>query len=336
MTLSENDIRPDALMKGQAERFGNDIARLLTRKDEFLEVDCPACASAKRKSRFQKYEMNFVECLDCETMYISPRPSPEVLDFYYINSENYAYWNEFIFPASEEARKERIFKPRAQRLADTIKRFGVSRNMLLEVGAGFGTFAECIRELDLFDRIVAIEPTPDLAKTCRQKGLEVLESPFEHIDYSAYKASAVAAFEVIEHLFSPRDFFQMSFRVLEPGGLVVVSCPNGQGFDIETMQEKSGAVDVEHLNYFNPRSLSFLAESCGFKVLETSTPGELDVDLTRKKVLSGELDISGNRFLERVLITDFERLGEPFQRFLAANTLSGHLVLVARKPVEAA
>lgn len=334
MSLTENDIRPDALMLGQAERFGNDIKRLLTRKSEFVAVNCPACGGGNTTQRFEKYELTFLDCADCQTMYISPRPTPEVLDFYYANSENYAYWNEFIFPASEDVRREKIFNPRARRLQQTIEKFGVSRRMLIEVGAGFGTFAEAVRNLDMFDRVVAIEPTPDLAETCRSKGLEVLESPFEHIDYSTYQASAVAAFEVIEHLFSPQEFFDMAFKVLEPGGVVIVSCPNGKGFDIEVMQQHAGAVDVEHLNYFNPHSLSILAESCGFKILDISTPGALDVDLVRKKAQSGAIDLSGNAFLQKVIVDEFDKYGEPFQQFLAANTLSGHLVMVARKPAD--
>lgn len=331
-TITENDIRPDALMAGQAERFMNDVARLLERKSEFVEVGCPACGAQNSKHRFIKYEMNYVDCQECETMYISPRPTPAVLDYYYSNSENYAYWNELIFPASEAARRKNIFQPRAERLAAALSKFGVSRNMLLEVGSGFGTFAECARDLGLFDRIVAIEPTPDLAQTCRDKGFEVLESPFEHVDFSAYQASVVAAFEVIEHLFSPKEFFETAFKVLEPGGLVVVSCPNGKGFDVEMMQDLAGAVDVEHLNYFNPKSLSHLVESCGFAVLEAYTPGVLDVDLVHKKAVSGEIDLSGNAFLQKILLDEFDQYGLAFQRFLAENGLSGHLMLVARKP----
>lgn len=331
-TITENDIRPDALMAGQAQRYMNDVARLLERKSEFVDVGCPACGSRNHKHRFIKYELNYVDCQECQSMFITPRPTPQVLDYYYSNSENYAYWNEFIFPASEDARRKNIFQPRAERLAEAVKKFGVSRNMLLEVGSGFGTFAKCVQELNLFDRIVAIEPTPDLAQTCRDKGLEVLESPFEHLDFSAYQASVVAAFEVIEHLFSPKEFFDTAYNVLEPGGLVVVSCPNGKGFDVEMLQELASAVDVEHLNYFNPKSLSRLAESCGFTVLEASTPGVLDVDLVHKKAKSGELDLSNNAFLKKILLDEFDQYGRSFQKYLAENGLSGHLMLVARKP----
>jgi hypothetical protein len=67
-------------------------------------------------------------------------------------------------------------------------------------------------------------------------------------------------------------------------------------------------------------------------VLEVLTPGELDAQLVRRKVLSGEYDVSGSPFLRRVLVDEWDRLSDPFQDFLAANLLSSHMWLVARKP----
>lgn len=333
MAFSENDIRPQSLTAGLAECYANDIARLLERREEFIEVDCPACGNAERRARMTKHGLTFVECTRCQTMYTSPRPTPSVLDYYYANSESYSYWNKYVFPASEKVRKDKIFAPRAERLSTAVAKYNIGTDLLLEVGAGFGTFGEAVKDLNLFDRIVAVEPTPDLAETCRQKGLEVIESPFEHIDHSQYQASAVAAFEVIEHLFSPRDFFEAASKLLVPGGVVFVSCPNGEGFDLEMMQEHASTVDQEHLNYFNPRSLPLLAESCGFEILEVSTPGQLDVELVRNKVLAGEVDLHGNAFLQKILIDKFDTYGQVFQQFLAENTLSGHLTMVARKPI---
>ena len=50
----------------------------------------------------------------------------------------------------------------------------------------------------------------------------------------------------------------------------------------------------------------------------------------RKKALAGELD-AASPFLQRVLIDEWDRLGEPFQDFLAAHGLSSNMWLVARR-----
>ncbi|MBE0533514.1 MAG: class I SAM-dependent methyltransferase [Rhodospirillales bacterium] len=329
--LSENEIRPDAMRAEQARRFAEDIRRLNERKDEFVATPCPACGADIPTVRFGKFGLTYVDCPSCGTLYVNPRPTPEILAWYYETSENYRYWNTFIFPASEGVRRERIFRPRVERLADICRRFGVPTRTLLEIGAGFGTFGEVVRESGLFDRYVAVEPTPDLAATCRKKGLEVIELPVERTALPDSFADVVASFEVIEHLFSPRAFIEASARLLASGGLLILSCPNARGFEVEVLQSASDTIDVEHLNYFNPASLSDLVARCGFSVLETTTPGELDAELVRKKVLAGEADLGQEPFLKHVLVDEWDRLGEPFQKFLSANGLSSHLWLVARK-----
>jgi 2-polyprenyl-3-methyl-5-hydroxy-6-metoxy-1,4-benzoquinol methylase len=331
--LRENDIRPDHLMQGQAERFAADVRRLLRERPRFVPVACPACGADAARPGFRKYDLDYVSCTRCDTLYISPRPAPAVLERYYAESENYRYWNHYIFPASEPARRERIFRPRAYRTAELCRRHGLEGGVLLEVGAGFGTFCEEVQALGLFRRVVAVEPTPDLAATCRRKGLETLQKPIEAVDADEVgRVDVVAAFEVLEHLFSPFDFLTACRERLAPGGLVVLTCPNGKGFDVAVLGPLSGTVDVEHLNYFHPESLSHLLRRCGFEPLEILTPGELDAELVRKKVLAGEFDLSGQPFLTQVLIDAWDRCGGPFQRFLADNLLSSHMWALARKP----
>lgn len=329
--LREEEIRPQALMAEQQRRFSNDIARLLKSRAAFVEVSCPACEGTRRAPAWTKYELSYVTCLDCQTVYISPRPPPPVLDDYYRHSENYAYWNDVIFPASETARREKLFKPRAERLVEICKRHSIAGGTLLEIGAGFGTFGEEVKRLGYFNRFIAVEPTPRLAATCRSRGLEVLESPIEHVSLPDGSVDVIASFEVVEHLFSPRETLEKARRLLRPGGLMIVSVPSCGGFDVMLLKEKSSSVDVEHLNYFNNASLARLFEACGFDTLEVLTPGKLDAELVRTKVLAGEFSLAGDPFLQAVLVDRWAELGEAFQEFLAKHRLSSHLWLVARK-----
>jgi 2-polyprenyl-3-methyl-5-hydroxy-6-metoxy-1,4-benzoquinol methylase len=329
--VREAEIRPDFLKPGQAERYASDIRRLLACRSEFVRVPCPACGSWESQEAFQKYEFTYQLCRGCETIYTSPRPPPAVLEMYYATSENYAYWNQHIFPASEAARREKIFRPRAERVVDICRLHGVATESLLEVGAGFGTFCEEARRLGLFRRIVAVEPTPDLARTCRERGLEVIERPVEQVELEGDGFDVIAGFELIEHLFSPGDFIRQCARLLRPGGLLILTCPNVKGFDVATLQAVSDTVDTEHLNYFHPASLSRLVAANGFDVLEVQTPGRLDAELVRKKAIEGVYDLSGQPFLRQVLLEEWERLGDAFQQFLASNGLSSHMWLVARR-----
>jgi SAM-dependent methyltransferase len=317
-------------MTEQARRYDADIRRLLKRREEFMHTACPACGADRPHPAWSKHTLEYVECGACETVYMDPRPSPAVLEDYYTNSENYEYWNRVVFPASEGARREKIFRPRAQRLVDIARRHGTAMGSVVDVGAGFGTFCQEVTRLGAFERVVAVEPEPHLAATCRSKGIETVEARIEAAEL-AERVDVITSFEVIEHLFSPRDLVERCASLLPTGGLFVVTCPNVKGFDIQVLREKANAVDTEHLNYMHPESLGGLLELVGFDVIESQTPGRLDAELVRKKALAGEIDLSAQPFLDTVLLRDWDRLAEPFQDFLSDHGLSSNMWLVARR-----
>jgi SAM-dependent methyltransferase len=252
---------------------------------------------------------------------------------YYDNSENYRYWAEHIFPASEASRREKIHRPMLEYVVEAAKRHGVPRGLLVEVGPGFGTFAALAKDAGSFDRVVTIERTPEMVTACRDRGLEVIDMPVEDIPPGKIEpANVVVSFEVIEHLFDPARYIDSVSRLLAPGGLLLLTCPNGEGFDTAMLGPNSGAVDSEHVNLFNPDSLASMIEGLGFEVLEVATPGRLDAELVRNAVTEGVLKLDSDRFLQTVLIERWDELGGPFQAFLAANRLSGHLRVLARNP----
>lgn len=329
--LSEKELCPDELLKGQEAAFARDIERLQARLSEFVAVDCPACGSTESSPEFEKHQFPYRTCNTCRTLYMSPRPSPDVMDSYYSNSENYAYWAEHIFPASEQSRKEKLHRPWLNRILDLCDRYAVRRRQLVEIGPGFGTFCSVANEEAAFASVLAVEPTPEMAEACRSRGVTVLEKRVEDVVDEISDADVAVAFEVVEHLFEPQSFFEQVGRFLKPGGLLIVSCPNGEGFDISTLREESLAIDPEHVNLFNPASLSLLAERCGFEVLEVTTPGRLDAEFVRTAVLEERFDVENLPLLKRVLVDEWDRLGWPFQQFLAQNGLSSHMWLAARR-----
>lgn len=332
--FQDNDIRPEKLQNGGEITDIIDIGRLLTRRKDFVEVACPACNKNDYKFRFTKNSLRYVECKVCETLYMNPRPPPEVLSWFYEGSATYEYWNEFIFPASEEQRRQKIFVPRVDRTLEICDRHGIETDSLLEVGCAFGTYCLEMKKRKRFRRVVGVEATPNLAKSCREKGIEVIEGLVENIDFSEVgKFDVIANFEVIEHLFSPQEFIQQCRKLLKPGGLFIVTCPNGQGFDFQVLGEKCNSIDHEHLNYFNINSLSGLLENQKFKVLETATPGRLDAELVRKKFLSEEENIclEEQPFLNEILVRKWDLLGDAFQDFLSENNLSSSMWMIAQK-----
>jgi 2-polyprenyl-3-methyl-5-hydroxy-6-metoxy-1,4-benzoquinol methylase/ribosomal protein S27E len=332
--FSEDDIRPDIIIDSISSFPGMDKSaeKLVAQQDSYIQVPCPACAKVNSSFAFKKQHMHFVRCHICSTVYQNPRPTLEMLQEYYCgNNALYQFWNDCVFGPTEEKRREVIFKPRVDRMIDTMQAEKIPFGTLLEVGSGYGTF--CVEALsrNLFQRVIALEPTGHLADTCRYRGLEVIEKTVEDLMENEVQANVIASFEVIEHLFSPFDFLSFCKKALAPGGLIMLSCPNMEGFDTMVLKEKSRSVGGGHINMLTPKGMEHLMERTGFTLISLETPGRLDAELVRKAVLKGEYDLTGQPFLKYILLDTWEQHGKAFQDFLATNGLSSHMLAIARR-----
>lgn len=329
--MKESDIRADEYAEKIKYYATEDKKVLMRHKKDFVKVSCPACGRREAHPAFIKLGIQYLECNKCKTIYASPRPTPEILKEYYQKSKNYQFWNKYVFPTAEKVRREKIFKPRVDLLIKYCKHFGVKPETIIEVGAGFGTFCEEVKSRNFFKRVIGIEPVPDLAKTCRKRGIEIIEKPVEEVELGDIKVDVIASFETIEHLFNPRGFILSCGKLLKKGGLLILSCPNMLGFDTSVLREMSKSVGGEHINMFNPESIKILLCDCGFETIGMKTPGKLDAELVHKSIMMGEFDIKDQYFLKYILIDRWDDVGANFQKFLADNLLSSHLFVVARK-----
>ncbi len=331
--LNENSIRPKNLMDGQKKAVNADIEWLKNRSVDFIDSDCPACGSSNSKLLYKKHYLSHLLCKNCLTQYVSPRPTKALLADFYKNSLNYAYWAKYIFSASADVRKEKIFKPRAHFLIDCLKKKKIN-GKLLEIGAAYGYFCEEIKKFKYFDKVIGIEPTPDLAKILRSKKIDVIESSYEEAILN-FKFDVIVNFEVIEHLFNPQEFLQWCFNNLNPGGCLYLTCPNIGGFETTVLGKESDTVDHEHLNLFNTISIKTLVEAVGFEKVVVSTPGLLDFDIVKQSYLSKK--ISKNRlgpFLLSLIESESLDTEQKFQKYLIKSNNSTHMMLLAYKPLK--
>ena len=327
--FQEESIRPAQYNKEKLLAVAEDLRYLLERNDRFCSVNCPACGT-KGVYFFTKNQITYEQCLFCKTVFVNPRPSLELLHEFYAQSNVYAFWNKYIFPATDESRRRNIFAPRVDRMLDICIKSKTNLGTLLEVGAGFGTFGEEVRSRAAFDRILLLEMTPGLAQSCRDRGFEVHETPVEQLNFPEASIDVIASFETLEHLFSPEDFIRACKRLIKPGGLLFLSVPNFYGFDILSLSTHSNSIDHEHLNYFNPTSLPLLLKRCELDVIDIQTPGCLDVDIVRNKILADNVGPEFDPFMRHLLTEREPEIRDLFQKFLASNMLSSHMWVTAR------
>lgn len=177
--IKEEDIRPQAIFD-EYLRLADADTRLYFSDGLRKNINCPACgdvgAFAIKKSGFI-----YDQCKSCKTLYVNPRPSAEAFSRYYQESASSQYWAETFYKKTAEARREKLWKPKAKEIKRIMSEFSVSPDAaVVDIGGGYGIFAEEIRDLCERNPII-IEPGPQLAEVCRKKGFHVIEKFLEDV-----------------------------------------------------------------------------------------------------------------------------------------------------------
>ena len=330
--MKEEEIRPKEIFDKYLGLAKEDIAPFFSEKDNFERVYCPACGIDNADFQFDKNGFKYVLCKNCGTLYVNPRPTFETIQKYYKHSKSTKYWTEHFYKDTEAQRREKIFKPRAEMIRDFIKKeIGEKVDVFADIGAGYGTFCEEIRGLNIADEIIAIEPSDDLARICKRKGFRVIQLPLEEAgDVLNNKVSFATSFELFEHLHTPQKFLMSARDILSEGGYFLLTTLNINGFDLQVLWEKSKSISPpHHLNFLNLESLEGLLEQCGFRVVEKSTPGFLDLDIVKNEYTEGNIEIDS--FLRYLIEKTNDRVQDEFQLFLQRNNLSSHMRIIAQK-----
>ncbi len=331
--MKNSEIRPDNLIKKQKFFLKKDIKNLLKKKSFFIKVNCPACGNKKSDFFLEKNKFIYKICNLCGTYFINPRPTENILKNFYKKSLNNKYWAKKIFPISRDRRIRYIHRPRAKYLINKLNNKFNKKNLsiFLEIGAGDGSFASEIRKKNFFTDIILIEPNPECAKICKKMNFTVLQENFESSSKKITNIDCVVFFEVLEHIYSPFNFLKNVKKILKPKGKIFFSCPNGEGFDISLMQEKSSTIDHEHLNYFNFTSIKILMKKTGFKILSIETPGKLDLDLIYHSYFNDKTnDLKYHHRINWIKNLNLKTRND-LQNFIQKNYISSHMLILAEK-----
>ncbi len=328
--MKESDIRPEALYKKYLELSQKDAENCFG-GEERKDIPCVACGGEDSNRAFSKLGFQYVQCKACGTLYQSPRASLSAFEAFYRDSESSNYWANVFFPAIAEVRRERIFRPRVERLSSIVKKQGLEVKRIIDVGAGFGIFLDEWRAHHDEGSLIAVEPSNSLAAECRAKGFETCESIVEDVTGFDGFADLVVCFEVLEHVFSPLEFVKHLKRLTRPGGIVFLSTLSVDGFDLQLLWDRSNQIfPPHHINFLSVEGFRLLFEQAGLVDVSVTTPGQLDVDIVSKAYRENPSILEEQRFLKNIL-RDSSR-ANAFQKFLAENELSSHAWVYGRVP----
>lgn len=290
------------------------------------KIYCPSC-NANGVFAFEKNGFSYEQCPSCHTLYVSPRPGADAFASYYTTSASSKYWATTFYKKTEEARREKIWKPKAEQIKVLINRYKMADASLIDIGGGYGVFAEVLKQQHF--PVTVLEPSPSLAAICREKGLAVIQKFLEDVqphDLSQEKKVFVC-FELFEHLHDPGRFLEVLYSLMRQGDLFIFSTLSGLGLDIQVLWESAKAVSPpHHLNFYNPHSIRILLEKMKFEVLEVTTPGVLDIDLLDRNAHQ-ITDRFWKRFIEQASIQQKKTM----QHYIAETGFSSHMRVVCKK-----
>jgi hypothetical protein len=325
--MKETDIRPQAIFDEYLRLCAEDT-RTYFQSVERSAIPCPACGAVGTPA-FAKNGFTYELCGECDTLYVSPRPAARAFESYYQTAPSSKYWASTFYRETAEARRRLLWQPKARNIASKLGTFAASGHAVVDVGGGYGLFAEEIRNL-VAGTVTVIEPAPHLADVCRGKSLNVVEKFLENVigDDLPAGPKAFVSFELFEHLHDPHAFLSQLRQLMHSGDLFIFTTLSGTGLDIRLLWESSKSVSPpHHLNFLNPRSIGVLLTRVGFEVLEVTTPGALDVD-----ILTNNRSLLTDRFWIAFLTSADEHQKQEMQKVIAATGFSSHMMVVCRNP----
>ena len=246
---------------------------------------CPACASEYTRPWLCKNGYTHGRCNACGHGFLFPLPSQTDIDAYYQNLNSGlssdASWQ------TEAGHKVQLWRG----LLDRVERIS-GRGPVLDLGCGGGQFLQLATQCG-WSEASGVEPSPKAVAIARALvSAPIHEGSWKGVPLPPSTFAAVALLDVLEHDSDPLGLLAHSFRLLRPGGCLLITVPNIHGLSIRCFGQGAYVIiPPEHLSYFTAKSLRLMLLKSGF-----APPATFTCDLYLKEWL---------RFFTRL------RLGSP-------------------------
>ena len=163
----------------------------------------------------------------------------------------------------------------------------VGKGRLLEVGAGGGGFVRIALQRGW--EVHATETSPSAIERLRSLGAgAVFEGDLPALALPSSTYDLVVALEVVEHVHAPSSHLAETFRLLKPGGMLLLTTPNFDGLSRRWWGLRWRVIGAEHVGYFTGSTLTRTLKACGYSSIRVRSRS-LDLSTWRTSVGKGSV-----------------------------------------------
>jgi len=248
-----NGLKPFPTLSDAGEEFPE-----IKMDFEMEEVNCPICEGSRGEPLHLEGSFQMVRCLSCQFVFLNPRPTSDSL---------FRFYQQYL-PEEESSIEswQRMIEPVFKKAANLIQQYK-EKGELLDVGSGFGFFLSEMKNRG-WD-VMGVEISQKAVAYGREVlGLTIHPGPMEKVSLPDNYFDAVTGFYVIEHLRYPMAFLGECYRVLKPGGFLLLRYPHTTPIKnlLQLLGIKNRLYDLPaHLSDFSPKMIQRCLERIGFR-----------------------------------------------------------------------
>jgi 2-polyprenyl-3-methyl-5-hydroxy-6-metoxy-1,4-benzoquinol methylase len=265
---------------------------------------------------------NVVRCSDCTLAYLNPRPDADELGAHYPAEYQTGVRD---YPQSQCPTMQVGLGIWLRRRTPPF----VPGGRLLDVGCSGGGYLLEMRKLGW--QVEGVEMDPDVERF-EQLGLDVRSGLAEVAlaEFPDERFDVVTAWHVLEHVFDPSRVLSEAYRILKPGGVLMLEVPNFDSLARRALRTYWSALELpRHLYHFTPKTLGALLRKAGFQESTIrGVPYALSVTLSLQLIwnrLTGNLK-GRSLILNPLLLGVFFPISWLLAQFLLSSAMTANAV----------